>query len=198
MKLYFAPPSPFARKARTVVLEKGLEGRIELVAVSPLEDPPALLAANPLGKIPALALDDGTSVYDSPVICEYLDSLAPQPPLYVTGTGRFVQQRRLALVDGLLDAAVAVRLEAMRPPERQHVPWMDRQRRAVTRALGVLESEREALATPDMVHLAAVIALEYLDFRLPELDWRAAHPQLAAWHAQAHERPSLAATRPPA
>lgn len=196
MKLFYAPPSPFARKARVVVLEKGLADRVDLVAASPLEDPPALLAANPLGKIPVLVLDDGTSLYDSPVVCEYLDTLAPEPVLHAQGAARLGQQRRLALIDGLLDAAVAVRLEAVRPPQRRHAPWAERQRRAADRALAALEADLDALAAPDMAHLAAAIALEYLDFRLPELDWRAAHPALAAWHAQACERPSLRATRP--
>lgn len=197
MKLFYSPPSPFARKARAVIIEKNLQGRVELVQVNPMEDPAALLAANPLGKIPALALDDGTSLYDSPVICEYLDALVPVPALFATGAARIVQLRRLALIDGLLDAAVAIRMEALRPESARHAPWVERQTRAVGRALRALESETAALATPDMTQLAAAIALEYLDLRVPDLGWRGAHPSLAAWLAGVRDRPALKETRPP-
>lgn len=199
MKLFFSPPSPFARKARAVIIEKNLQGRVELVQVNPMEDPAALLTANPLGKIPALLLGDGTSLYDSPVICEYLDSLTPTPVLTASGAARIGQQRRLALIDGLLDAAVAVRMEALRPESARHAPWVERQTRAVRRALAALEGEAEAgaLARPDMAHLGAAIALEYLDLRLPDLGWRGAHPALAGWLAGVCERPSLEQTRPP-
>lgn len=197
MKLFFAPPSPFARKARAVIIEKKLQDRVELAPVNPMEDPAALLAANPLGKIPALTLDDGTGLYDSPVICEYLDALVPAPALFATGAARIVQLRRLALIDGLLDAAVAVRMEALRPESARHAPWVERQTRAVVRALRALESEIPTLAAPDMTQLAAAIALEYLDFRLPDLGWRDAHPALVAWLAGVRDRPALKETRPP-
>lgn len=197
MKLYFAPPSPFARKARVVVLEKGLAARVEMLPVNPMENPAKLLAANPLGKIPALQLDDGSSLYDSPVICEYLDSLSPAPALFDHGPGRFAQLGALALVDGLLDAAVAVRMEALRPEDRRWPQWVERQTGACGRALDALDGRCAAWGgAVDMVQLGCAVALEYLDFRLPELDWRAGRPRLAAWQAGITQRPSLQSTRP--
>lgn len=197
MQLIYAKPSPYSRKARVTVLEKGLAGRVEEVVVSPMEDPAVLLEANPLGKVPALRLDDGRSLYDSWVICEYLDSLAPTPRLIPDGPARFDVLRRAALADGVLDAAVTARMELLRPEDKRWTPWTDRQRRAIGRGLAVMEQDVAALgAELTLAHIEFAVALEYLDFRLPDVVWRDTHPALAAWLAEFSQRPSMQATRP--
>lgn len=197
MQLIYAKPSPYSRKVRVTVLEKGLADRVEDIIVSPLEDPAALLEANPLGKVPALRLDDGRCLYDSWVICEYLDSLAPSPRLVPDGGARFEVLRRAALADGVLDAAVTARLELLRPEAMRWAPWTDRQRRAIERGLAVMEQDVAALGpAPTLAHIEFAVTLEYLDFRLPEVAWRAGHPALAAWLGEFSQRPSMRATVP--
>lgn len=197
MQLIYAKPSPYSRKARVTALEKGLADRIEEIIVSPLEDPATLLEANPLGKVPALRLDDGRCLYDSWVICEYLDSLTPTPRLIPDGAARFDVLRRAALADGVLDAAVTARLELLRPEDRRWVPWTDRQQRAIRRGLAVMEQDVATLGDAlTLAHIEFAVALGYLDFRLPELAWRDAHPALAAWQDAFSQRPSMQATVP--
>lgn len=197
MQLIYAKPSPYSRKARVTVLEKGLAGRVEEIVVSPMEDPAVLLEANPLGKVPALRLDDGRSLYDSWVICEYLDTLAPTPRLIPDGPARFEVLRRAALADGVLDAAVTARLELLRPEDKRWTPWTDRQRRAIERGLAVMAQDVAALGSElTLAHIEFAVALEYLDFRLPDVAWRDAHPALAAWLGEFSQRPSMQATRP--
>lgn len=197
MQLIYAKPSPYSRKARVTVLEKDLADRVEEIVVSPLEDPAALLEANPLGKVPALRLDDGRCLYDSWVICEYLDSLAPTPRLIPHGAARFDVLRRAALADGVLDAAVTARMELLRPEAIRWAPWTDRQQRAIRRGLVVMEKDVAALGGEvTLAHIEFAVALGYLDFRLPELAWRDAHPALAAWQDAFRQRPSMQATVP--
>jgi len=197
MQLIYAKPSPYSRKVRVTVLEKGLAGQVDEIIVSPLEDPAALLEANPLGKVPALRLDDGQCLYDSWVICEYLDSLAPTPRLIPQGAERFAALRRAALADGVLDAAVTARMELLRPEAIRWAPWTDRQRRAIDRGLAVMEQDVAALGpAPTLAHIEFAVTLEYLDFRLPEVGWRTGHPALAAWLAEFGQRPSMLATTP--
>lgn len=197
MQLIYAKPSPYSRKARVTVLEKDLADRVEEIVVSPLEDPAALLEANPLGKVPALRLDDGRCLYDSWVICEYLDSLAPTPRLIPHGAARFDVLRRAALADGVLDAAVTARMELLRPEAIRWAPWTDRQQRAIRRGLVVMEKDMAALGGEvTLAHIEFAVALGYLDFRLPELAWRDAHPALAAWQDAFSQRPSMQATAP--
>lgn len=197
MQLIYAKPSPYSRKVRVTALEKGLADRVEEIIASPMEDPAVLLAANPLGKVPALRLDDGQCLYDSWVICEYLDSLAPTPRLIPDGVERFAVLRRAALADGVLDAAVTARLELLRPEAIRWAPWTDRQRRAIERGLAVMEQDVAALGTAlTLAHIEFAVTLEYLDFRLPDLAWRAGHPALAAWLGEFSQRPSMLATAP--
>jgi glutathione S-transferase len=197
MQLIYAKPSPYSRKVRVTVLEKGVADRVEEIIASPMEDPAVLLAANPLGKVPALRLDDGQCLYDSWVICEYLDSLAPAPRLIPDGAERFAVLRRAALADGVLDAAVTARLELLRPEALRWAPWTDRQRRAIERGLAVMEQDVAALGPAlTLAHIEFAFTLEYLDFRLPDLAWRAGHPALAAWLGAFSQRPSMLATVP--
>ena len=198
MKLLFAPPSPYARKVRVTILEKGLGQCVQLTAVSPLEDDPALLAVNPLCKVPALVCDDGSVLTDSALICEYLDSLVPECPLYPAAVpDRFAMLRNAYLANGVLDAAVTARLEQFRPQEKRWTTWRERQQRAIRLGLDALEARIDGYgATLSYAHITTGVMLEYLDFRLPELAWREGRGQLSAWQAEFARRPAMGQTAP--
>ena len=199
MKLYLNPASPFARKVRISALELALTERIELIEVSlsPVQPHHGLRSHNPLGKIPALVTEADEALYDSPVICEYLDALAGGDHLWpAAGPGRWRALRRQALADGLADAAILMRYELLiRPEGLRWSEWLDGQRLKVRTALEALEAE--PLDGPfDIGAISIMCALEYLEFRFPEERWREGRPQLAAWHARLSLRPSVASTRP--
>jgi glutathione S-transferase len=199
MKLHWSPRSPFARKVMIVAHERGLVDRLHCVrTVVAMTAPHAeLMRDNPLSKIPTLVLDDGAALYDSPVICEYLDALDGKPQLFPRDRRlRMVALRRQALGDGFLDLLVLARNERLRkePSEVQL-------NSAAVRSGAVLDSlEREAQALMasgfDIGHIAIGCALSYLDFRFAEEDWRKRRPNLARWHAGFAGRPSVEATRP--
>lgn len=203
MKLYYAAPSPFVRKVLVAAMELGLDGQVERIDLhtTPVEPNERLNEANPLKKIPALVLDDGTMLYDSPVICEYLDSMAGGGRLIpASGAARWRVKRQEALADGLLDAAVITRYEvALRPEERRWDKWIAAQKDKIASALGQMEREIDGIG--DAVTLGAIgfgCALGYLDFRFGDDDWRGKHPKLAAWYETFGARPSMTATAPPA
>jgi len=198
MKLYHAAPSPFARKARIAASLRGLADRLELVAVDAMASPPELVAANPLSKIPALLTDDGQCLYDSPVICEYLDELGDAPRLFpAAGPARWTALRLQALGDGIMDAALAVVYESRRPPEDARAANVARQKAAIARALDALEAETETLEGPWTIgSVTAVCALGYLEFRLGVDNWLATRPKLAAWYAKASAEPLIAESAP--
>ncbi|WP_348674847.1 glutathione S-transferase N-terminal domain-containing protein [uncultured Abyssibacter sp.] len=201
MQLLCTLTSPFARKVRMFALEKGVADRVELRLSNPLDDPEDLLRVNPLAKIPALLLDDGTPLYDSRVICEYLDSLADAPVMIPSsGDLRWAVMRRQALADGLMDAAVSVVFEHRRPPTEQSPHWLDRWDGKIRRAVATLDAEhaRQPLELGRLDGIAAAAALAYLDFRLPELDWHDASPGLAAWWLETARCPCVVDTAPPA
>lgn len=199
MQLIQAPASPFARKARVVIHETGLQGRIEEVQVqtNPLAQDPTLVRANPLGKIPALLRDDGPAIYDSRVITRYLDSLAGGG-LYPAG--RIWEVLTLeATADGIMDAAVAMVYEQrFRDEAMRHDGIVQGNRDRVTRALDVLgERWMSHLAGRlDIGQIAVACALGYLDFRHAEMDWRDGRPALVDWYARFSERDSMKATAP--
>lgn len=198
MKLHHSPASPFARKVVACAIARGIEGRIDLIATNPHGAPEVLTRDNPLSKIPCLLTDDGRPVYDSPVICEYLDTLGDAAPLFPpTGSAaRLTAQIMHALADGIMDAAVARRMGQALPQDEARVTFDQRQKAAVERALAVLEAAPpEGLA--DIGAIAAGCALGYLDFRFANEPWRAAHPRLAAWFAAVSVLPPLAKTAPP-
>ena len=203
MKLYHSPASPFVRKTLVAAHELGLAAGIEIVpvAMTPVKGVPALNEENPLGKIPALVLDDGTSLFDSPVICEYLDTLHDGPPLFpAEGPPRWTALRRQALADGLLDAAILCRYETfLRPEERQWADWIEGQQSKFRRALDALDGEAEDFGdTVDIGTISAACAADYLDFRSLDDGWRDGRPRLAAWLEVFAARPSMQATRPSA
>ena len=197
MKLHWSPRSPFVRKVMIVAHERGLVDRIACVrTVAAIAKPHAeLMRDNPLSKIPTLVDDDGRVLYDSRVICDYLDTLGDAPALLPRAdAARFEALRRQALGDGFLDLLVLARNER----DRAHPSDAHRQS-ATVRTAAILDSlEREAgalAAAPfDIGHIAVGVALCYLDFRFAADDWRRAHHALAAWHAAFALRPSVRAT----
>jgi glutathione S-transferase len=201
MKLRYSPASPYVRKCLALAHEAGLAGRIDLVPTVTADPCSGLANDNPLGKIPALATDDGQVLFDSPVICEYLDSLHGGgkflPP---AGPARWTALRRQALADGLLDAALLRRYESARPADEQSPGWHDKQKAVITRALDALEAEADRLGDPagpvDVGRIAIGCALGYLDFRFAADAWREGRPKLARWYEDFAKRPSMAATVP--
>lgn len=203
MKLYYSPASPFARKVRMLALETGLDREIEphQVTVSPVNPNPELARENPLMKIPALVTADGAALFDSRVICEYLDSLNAGRKLFPSSApARWQVLRQQALCDGILDAAVLCRYEAaVRPEQYQWNAWRTGQLAKILGALAVLEREAALLEGELTIGgITAACALAYLDFRLPEIDWRQQAPALARWFTKVAARPSFKATAPDA
>lgn len=198
MKLYHAAASPFARKVRVLVREKGLLGRVEEINLSPLADPPELHAANPLGKVPALVLADSTVLFDSPVICEYLDTISGSPRLLPKeGERRWQLLRVQALADGIMDAAVALVYESRRPEAQRSPDWDRRWRACIHRALVAMSGNASVLAGP--LHLGSIAiacALGYLDFRLPDIDWRGRHRKLVEIYTTLSATPAMQETQP--
>jgi glutathione S-transferase len=199
MKLHWSPRSPFVRKVMIVAHELGLVERITCVrTVAATTKPhPALMEENPLSKLPTLVLDHGSVLYDSRVICEYLDGLAAGQKLIPADLGaRMTALRRQALGDGLLDLLLLLRNEGERAqPSPVHVAAFEAKRAAVLRTL-----EREAAdlgrAPFTIGHVAVGCALSYLDFRFAGHDWRQGHPAIARWHETFCARPSVQATEP--
>jgi len=197
MKLYSSLSSPYARKIRVLIKEKS--SAAEFVAVPSAADP-QIGARNPLGKVPVLERDDGSMLFDSPVIAQYLDSLQSPALIPVLGEARWQVLRWEALSDGLMEAAVLRLLETRRAPEHQSVDVMKAQEGKVARAMAFAESQLAGawLAEQRFTYadIALVCALEYVDLRFPH-DWRGRHPRLAQWHTAIAVRPSFAETRPP-
>jgi glutathione S-transferase len=200
MKLLSSPASPYGRKVSIVAAMKGVADRIEKRRVDtyPLINE-ELRRENPLSKIPILILEDGTHVYDSPVICEYLDSLTPDPRLFpAAGPERFRMLTLAAMADGILDAALLLVYEKRYRPEDKWVDtWMQRQQLKVDTTLDWFERSLSELAPkPDYAHVTLACALGYLDFRHGGT-WRAGHPNLVAW-LDAFDKavPAFAETRP--
>jgi glutathione S-transferase len=202
MKLRYSPTSPYVRKVMVAALETGLAERIERIptAVLPTKPNEEVARENPLVKVPALTNDDGLVLYDSPVICEYLDTLHNGPKLFPpTGTARWIALRQQALGDGILDAAILGRYEIQRPKEYQWQDWIDAQLRKVRGALAALEIEVEAgeLGGPLTIGQITVgCALGYLDFRYQSEEWRARQRRLAAWFDEFSKRKSMQLTVP--
>ena len=198
MRLHWSSRSPFVRKVMVAAHEAGVADRIEriptLVALTRAPEP-TVLPRNPLGKIPTLVLEDGGTLYDSVVICEYLDGLQPVPTLFpAAGAARIAALQRHALGTGFMDMLLLWRTELGREhPSAVILDGFAVKQAAVLRAL-----EAEAAALGDGVfgigQIGIGCALSYLDFRWPEAGWRAAHPALAAWHAGFRARPSVQAT----
>jgi glutathione S-transferase len=199
MQLLSSPTSPYARKCRALIIEKGLEHLIEVVDTPPLDDPAALLAVNPLGKVPALIRKSGPALIDSPLICEYIDTLNDERWIPERAESRILVLRQQAIADGLMDLTIGRRIETNRPPNRRYRQWTDRWEAGIARTLAMLESERGQFErSVDHGALSIAVALSYLDRRYAELDWRSAHPALASFDERWSGRESFTRTEPPA
>ena len=198
MKLYYSATSPYVRKVNVFTIEAGLDDKIENITTNPWVSDANLLADNPLSKVPTLILDDGTVLYDSPVICEYLDSLnTGQKLIPVAGMERWMALRLQALGDGILDAAVMRFLERKRPEVQQSSDWDATQLSAIQRALVYLESNIDDWNKDLTVGQITVgCALGYLDFRFANDSWRDNQPLLAKWYSSFAERTSMQITQP--
>ena len=201
MKLHWSPRSPFVRKVMIVAHDVGVAGRIECVrtVAAMMRPQPDLMIDNPLSKLPTMVLDDGAVLYDSPVICEYLDHLHDGPKLFPASLPeRMTALRRQALGDGLLDALLLWRGELSRPAEQQSQPYLKSFSVRYEATLASLERETTALQSSaySIGHIAIGCAVAYLDFRFADRKWRKDFPRLAAWHATFAERPSFRATEP--
>jgi glutathione S-transferase len=199
MKLYMNPASPFSRKVRIVIRELDLARLVEEISVNPAASD-ELRRINPLGKIPALTLNDGSTLIDSPVICEYLNDLGggklfPGMTIWREVSGRWRALTLQALGDGICDAAVARVYEGRRPSELQSETAIHKYVAVITRSLDALERAR-FLDPLTIGEIAVACALGYIDFRLPELAWRDTRPNLREWYDSFAQRASMQATLP--
>jgi len=201
MKLFYAPQSPFARKVRAAAIELGLDSRLELeyAEVVPGRPNAAFESRNPLRKIPALLTDQGETIFDSTVICEYLDALAgggiliPRDP-----SRRWRVLTNHALAQGMCDSVILIRYETwLRPAESRWPVWLDEQWSKINSGLAWFNGNLEELSKPiDLAHLALGSLLGYVDFRWPDRGWRTQYPDVGAWFAELELRPSFARTKP--
>lgn len=202
MTLFHNPASPFVRKVLVLLHETGQQDRValQLSQLTPVKPDRALIDDNPLSKIPALRLANGTVIHDSRVILDYLDHQHVGNPLIPRdGAARWRRLTLASLADGIMDAAVMIRYEtALRPVEKHWDEWLDAQRDKIRRALGLLEAEAiaELASHFDVASISVACALGYLDLRHPDLEWRKVNPQLAAWFAEVSLRPSMVETVP--
>ncbi len=201
MQLFFASTSAYVRKVMVCATVLGLADEIERLdsAAHPVMRDDRIAAFNPLAKVPALRTESGICLYDSRVICEYLNARAQGDLFPQKGEARWRSLARQALGDGLIDAALLARYEfSARPPEKQWQDWADAQLKKVAAALADIESQVSDFSDrPEDIGLIAIgCALGYLDFRFAGLNWRASHPLTAAWFAVFDAHPAMAATRP--
>lgn len=196
--LLYSPASPYARKVRVLAAEKGVPITVENVSVSPVTTNEAVLAKNPLGKVPALVLEDGSTLFDSSVICAWIEAQAPSPRMIPEGKARWAALTLESLADGLLDAALLHRYEhALRPEEKRFQPWIDGQWAKLTASLDALERQAASFADRvDVGTIAVAAALGYLDLRFADKPWRTGRPALSAWFERFGARPSMVATKP--
>ena len=197
MKLAYSPNSPYVRKCVASAIARGIDTQLELWTIGTTAA--ELAALNPLSKVPTLILDDGSVLYDSPVICEYLDSVGSAPKLFpAAGPARWKALTQEALGDGILDATQPRRREVALPLDDGRRDYIATQQLKVTRALDVLEAQADGLGLLATIgEITIGCALGYLDFSYPHEPWRPGHPGLEAWYAKVSQLPPLARTVPP-
>jgi len=199
MKLHWSPRSPFVRKVMVCAHELGLAERLEKVRSTVAMSRPnaEVMKDNPLGKLPTLLLEDGSALYDSAVICEYLDGLA-RGKLFPKGAARWQALRWHALGDGMLDVLILWRNQRDQPVERQVREWLSGFALKIEKSFVTVERELPGLrkAPFGIGQIAIGCALGYIDFRFPDMDWRRRHPLVGAWFEEISQRPSMQATKP--
>ncbi len=200
MQLRFSPTSPYVRKVVVCAMELGLHDGIQKIDTDPWDPASDLLHDNPLGRVPALTTDDGETLYDSAVICQYLDSLSDSCELFPSDARRWRVLRQHEMMNGVLDAGVAGLIEkAKRPEDKVWPDWITFQVGAIRRALAVMATEIDVLANEplNIAQITTGIALGYLDFRYAgDVDWRSEQPNLARWYEEFSERASMRNTVP--
>lgn len=198
MKLYYSPTSPFVRKVNVFAIEAGLDKQIEWVKTNPWKVEDILTAENPLSQIPTLITNDGMVLYDSSVICEYLDSLHSGKKLIPSKSESRWQVLRLqALADGILDSGILRFLEKKRAPEMRSIDWDTTHKKSVERGLDYLENTVSDWASNlDVGVLSIACVLGWLDFRFSDEDWRPNRPELSRWFEQFSTRTSMVQTMP--
>lgn len=198
MKLRFSATSPYVRKVTVTLHETGQFDSVDIVATNAWDPDTDLPRDNPLGKVPALILDDGTVYVESAMICEYLDSLHGGPKLYpAAGPDRWQALRLHALANGMIDATIDRVVEGRRPAEQQWDAWKDRRKSGTARTLDVLEQEADSLGGAITIgHVTLGCALGYTDLRAAGDGWRNGRPKLAAWYEGFAQRESMTATVP--
>jgi glutathione S-transferase len=198
MKIYFSPFSPYVRKCLVAGHELGLNDRIQLLPsnASPIQRDKEIIAKNPLGKVPTFITDDGQVLYDSRVICEYLNDLADGNLFPGAGSARWAALTLQSLGDGILDGALLARYEDVARPEAlRWSEWRAGQLDKAETSLAHLDSHPEMLeGRLDIGSLTVACALWYLDLRFADFDWRSRHAGVARWFAAFSQRPSLQAT----
>lgn len=196
MKITASGASPYVRKVMACAIARGIDQQLEKWTIATTD--PILSNSNPLGKVPTLINDEGVALFDSPVICEFLDSIGSAPALFpAAGPARWAALRLQAIGDGILDASQPRRREIALPQDEGRVGYIDLQRGKVARAVDVLEKEAASLGALKTVgDIAVACALGYLDFRFANEPWRPGHPKLEAWYASVVSLPPLAKTAP--
>jgi glutathione S-transferase len=196
MKLAFSPASPYVRKVTACAIKRGLNDKIERLKIGTTD--PALLQYNALSKVPTLITDDGACIFDSPVICEYLDSIGSAPKLFPpAGPARWKALTQEALADGILDATQPRRRELTLPQDEGRKGYIAVQQGKVTRAVAEFEKQAGSLGNLDTIgEITIGCALGYLDFRYANEPWRPGHPKLTAWYEKVVKLPPLADTMP--
>lgn len=196
MKITASGASPYVRKVMACAIARGIDNQLEKWKITTTD--PILSESNPLGKVPTLITDQGMALFDSPVICEYLDSIGNAPALFpAAGPARWTALRLQAIGDGILDASQPRRREIGLPQDEGRVGYIDLQRGKVARAIEVLEKEAASLgALKSVGDIAVACALGYLDFRFANEPWRPGHPKLEAWYASVVGLPPIANTVP--
>jgi glutathione S-transferase len=198
MKITASGASPYVRKVMACAIARGIDQQLEKWTITTTD--PVLSNSNPLGKVPTLINDEGVALFDSPVICEFLDSIGSAPALFpAAGPARWAALRLQAIGDGILDASQPRRREIALPQDEGRVGYIDLQRGKVARAVDTLEKEAASLGALKTVgDIAVACALGYLDFRFANEPWRPGHPKLEAWYASVVGLPPMAKTAPAA
>ena len=193
MKLYISAASPFARKCSIMARETKIISQIQEIALAPLDNPQELLAANPIAQVPALLLNDGRAIINSPLICDYLNQIAPQP------ISNSLDDKRLeSFSDGIMEMAVKIAFERRKPTELQSDYWIERWKSNIIRAMEMVEGEfkNSFESETNIGQIALVCALSYIEFRHQETEWKQYHPNLVKLQDKLEARASFAETRP--
>jgi len=196
VKLSFSGASPYVRKALVCAIVRGIDSQVEKWTISTTD--PVLAQSNPLAKVPTLITDDGSTLFDSPVICEYLDSIGQAAPLFpAAGPARWKALRLQALADGILDASQPRRREIALPQDEGRVAYITLQQGKVSRALDDIEKDAGSFGQLSNIgEVTVACALGYLDFRFANEPWRPGHPKLTAWYESVLKLPAMVNTMP--